>query len=116
VPPLRTDNYKHLIALARGRFGQAVGDDIPEGDLYFLKDGGKTGNQQDLMRPFASKVKPTIIFTMRRDEESLTQRLQPVEGGVGAYQQWNASTLSAPPHRPPRRPTSSVTQAALPAT
>ena len=76
------DNYKRLIELARGRFGEAVGDDIPDGDLYFLMDGGKNGNQQDLSKPFASKPKSVKVFTLWRDEDSMTQRLQRVRGGI----------------------------------
>jgi hypothetical protein len=36
VPPLRYESLKRLIELARSRFGVEVGDDIPEGDLYFF--------------------------------------------------------------------------------
>jgi hypothetical protein len=81
------DNYKRLIELARGRFGEAVGDDIPDGDLYFVMDGGKTGNQQDLLKPFASKPKSVKIFTLWRDEDSMIQRLQRVKGGIATYRQ-----------------------------
>ena len=87
MPPLRMDNYKRLIELARGRFGEAVGDDIPDGDLYFVMDGGKTGNQQDLLKPFASKPKSVKIFTLWRDEDSMIQRLQRVKGGIATYRQ-----------------------------
>ena len=40
TPPLRMDNYKRLIELARGRFGEVVEDNIPDGDLHLLMDGG----------------------------------------------------------------------------
>ena len=36
VPPLRYECLKRLIELARSRFGAVVGDDIPQGDLYFF--------------------------------------------------------------------------------
>ena len=55
MPPLRLDNYKRLIELARGRFGTEVGDDIPEGDLYFVLDGGKAGNTTALLKPFCKQ-------------------------------------------------------------
>jgi len=87
VPPLRLDNYKRLIELARGRFGTEVGDDIPEGDLYFVLDGGKAGNTTDLLKPFASKAKTVRTFTLWRDEDSMTQRLARVKGGIGTYRQ-----------------------------
>ena len=45
VPPLQDESFKRLAELARSRFGVEVGDDIPEGDLYFLFDGGKLGNE-----------------------------------------------------------------------
>jgi len=87
MPPLRMDNYKRLIELARGRFGETVGDDILDGDLYFVMDGGKTGNQQELLKPFASKLKSVKLFTLWRDEDSMTQRLQRVKGGIATYRQ-----------------------------
>ena len=44
MPPLRLDNYKRLIELARDRFGTELGDEILVGDWYFVLDGGKSGN------------------------------------------------------------------------
>ena len=87
MPPLRMDNYRRLIELARARFGAEVGDDIPGGDLYFLLDGGKTGNQQELLKPFTGKQKTVKHFTLWRDEDSLTQRYQRVKGGIATYRQ-----------------------------
>ena len=87
MPPLRMDNFRRLIELARARFGADVGDDIPGGDLYFLLDGGKTGNQQDFLKPFTAKQKTVKHFTLWRDEDSLTQRYQRVKGGIATYRQ-----------------------------
>jgi hypothetical protein len=64
MPPLRMDNYRRLIELAWARFGAEVGNDIPRGDLYFLLDGGKTGNQQELLKPFTGKQKTVKQFTL----------------------------------------------------
>ena len=87
MPPLRLGKYKRLIKLAQGRFGTVVGDDIPEGDLYFVLDGGTTGNIIDLLKPFASKAKTVRSFTLWRDEDNMTQRLARVKGGIGTYKQ-----------------------------
>ena len=41
APPLRADQLRRPIDIARSRFGNEVaGDEIPKGDLYFLFDGG----------------------------------------------------------------------------
>ena len=100
VPPLRIENCKRLIELARGRFGQEVGDDdLPEGDLYFVLDGGKSGNTAELLKPFANKAKTVRTFTLWRDEDSMTQRLSRVKGGIGTYRQ--AETLLIVSASPP---------------
>jgi len=87
VPPLRYEPFKRLIELARGRFGPEVGDDIPDGDLYFLFDGGKMGNQVELLKPFSGKPKSVKTFILWRDEDSLVQRQFRVRGGIGTYRQ-----------------------------
>ena len=87
VPPLRYESLKRLIELARSRFGAVVGDDIPEGDLYFLFDGGKIGNQVELLKPFAGKPKSVKTFVLWRDEDSLMQRQLRVRGSIGTYRQ-----------------------------
>ena len=88
MPPLRYESLKRLIELARSRFGAVAGDDnIPEGDLYFLFDGGKIGNQVDLLKSFAGKPKSVKTFVLWRDEDSLRQRQLRVRGSIGTYRQ-----------------------------
>jgi hypothetical protein len=88
VPPLRTDKFQELVTAARSRFGAEVPDgELPPGDLYFLCDGGKPGNQTELMRPFHGMTKSVRTFTLWRDEESLVMRLARQRGTVGTYRQ-----------------------------
>ena len=89
VPPLRAEQVRRLVELTRGRFGtsEVAADEIPMGDLYFLFDGGRAGNQNELLKPFAGKPKSVKTFMLWRDEDSLTQRLQRVGTGIGTYRQ-----------------------------
>ena len=87
VPPLRVELVRRLLDIAKSRFGSQEGDGVPEGDLYFLFDGGKSGNQADLLKPFQSKQKTVKTFLLWRDEDSVTQRLQRVKGGIGSCRQ-----------------------------
>ena len=87
VPPLRAELVRRLLDLAKSRFGSQEGDGVPEGDLYFLFDGGKSGNQAELLKPFQSKQKTVKTFLLWRDEDSVTQRLQRVKGGIGSCRQ-----------------------------
>lgn len=84
IPPLRSEPMRRLLDVALNRFGP---DEIPEGDLYFLFDGGRSGNQGDLLKPFHGKPKSVKTFLLWRDEASLMQRLQRVKGGVGSCRQ-----------------------------
>ena len=99
MPPLRLDNYKRLIELARDRFGTEVGDEILVGDWYFVLDGGKSGNNVELLKPFVSKAVTLRSFTLWRDKDSMTQRLARVEGGIGTYRQGGALLIvsASPP-------------------
>ena len=45
VPPLRVELVRRLLDLAKVPLWVSGGDGVPEGDLYFLFDGGKSGNQ-----------------------------------------------------------------------
>ena len=41
VPPLRAEQLRRLVDIARSRFGDEVAnDELPKGDLYFMFDGG----------------------------------------------------------------------------
>ena len=56
VPPLRYASFKRLIELARSRFGVEVGGRHPGGRLVLLFDGGKMGNQVELLKPFRGQT------------------------------------------------------------
>ena len=105
MPPLRLDNYKRLIELARDRFGTEVGDEILVGDWYFVLDGGKSGNNVELLKPFVSKAVTLRSFTLWRDKDSMTQRLARVEGGIGTYRQGGALLIvsASPPALTPTK-------------
>ena len=64
VPPLRAELVRRLLDLAKSRFGSQEGGGVPEGDLYFLFDGGKSGNQAELLKPFHSKQKTVKTFLL----------------------------------------------------
>ena len=88
IPPLRAEPLRRLVEIARSRLGADVQDDeLPDGDLYFLFDGGRSGNHSELLKPFTGKPKSVKTFMLWRDEDSLTQRLSRVKGGITAYQQ-----------------------------
>jgi len=78
---------RRLLDFAKNRV-EVEPDDIPEGDLYFLFDGGRAGNQAELLKPFQGQQKSVKTFLLWRDEDSLTQRLQRVKGGIGSCRQW----------------------------
>ena len=105
MPPLRLDNYKSLIELARDRFGTEVGDEILVGDWYFVLDGGKSGNNVELLKPFVSKAVTLRSFTLWRNKDSMTQRLARVEGGIGTYRQGGALRIvsASPPALTPTK-------------
>ena len=105
MPPLRLDNYKRLIELARDRFGTELGDEILVGDWYFVLDGGKSGNNVELLKPFVSKAVTLRSFTLWRDKDSMTQRLARVEGGIGTYRQGGALLIvsASPPALTPTK-------------
>ena len=48
-------------------------------------DGGKMGNQVELLKPFTGKPKSVKTFTLWRDEDSLMQRQLRVRGSIGAW-------------------------------
>jgi len=50
-----------------------------------LFDGGKMGNQVELLKPFAGKPKSVKTFVLWRDNDSLMQRQVRVRGSIGTY-------------------------------
>ncbi|MFM7986733.1 MAG: hypothetical protein ACKPKO_46205, partial [Candidatus Fonsibacter sp.] len=80
-----------MIELAKSRFGVEVGDDIPEGDLYFVFDSGKMGNQVELLTPFTGKPKSVKTFVLWRDEDTLMQRKLLIRGNIGTYRKRGAA-------------------------
>ena len=89
VPPLRTEQLRRLIDLARGRFGAEVAEDeIPKGDLYVLFAGGRLGNTSELLKPFQSMTKTVKTFQLWKDEASLMNRHKRVsKGTIGSFRQ-----------------------------
>ena len=87
VPPLRSEPLRRLVELARSRVGptEVTDEELPEGDIYFLFDGGKFGNQGELLKPFAGKPKSVKSLLLWRDEDSYHARYQRVRG-VGSCQ------------------------------
>lgn len=84
-PPLRPEPYKRLIEMARsrGRGDETETDDgIDETDMFFLMDGGKSGHQTELLRPFHSKKKVVKQYILIKDENSQLNRMQRARGGI----------------------------------
>ncbi len=79
VPPLRMDLHKAAMDVAFKRRG-GDGVDLDDGDLYFVLDGGKTGNANDLLRTFQGKSKVVKTFVITRDEDSVVSRLGRIAG------------------------------------
>jgi hypothetical protein len=52
-----------------------------------LFDGGKMGNQVELLKPFTGQPKSVKTFILWRDEDSLMQRQLRVRGSIGTYRQ-----------------------------
>ena len=77
----------------------------PWGGLYFVLDGGKSGNNVELLKPFVSKAVALRSFTLWRDKDSMTQRLARVEGGIGTYRQGGALLIvsATPPALTPTK-------------
>jgi hypothetical protein len=88
APPLRAEQLRRLVDLARSRFGAEVADDeIPKGDLYFMFDGGRPGNTNELLKPFQSMTKTVKTFHLWKDEASLTNRYKRNKGTIGSFRQ-----------------------------
>ena len=93
TPPLQADRYKTLISACLQRHGPT--EDLTEGDIFFILDGGKAGNQSEFLKVFP-KLRSAKQFLVFRDEESLTQRYNKVQGvGVCKGQQENLLAVSA---------------------
>ena len=95
IPPLqRGDATLNLLEAARARCAQprlATGLDAPEGsldagDIYFLLDGGMTGNVGTLLKQFQTKDKVSKTFTVLKDLASVDKRHERVRG-VGNVKQ-----------------------------
>ena len=95
IPPLqRGDATLNLLEAARARCAQprlATGLDAPEGsldagDIYFLLDGGMTGNVGTLLKQFQTKDKVSKTFTVLKDLASVDKRHERVRG-VGNIKQ-----------------------------
>ena len=95
IPPLqRGDAILNLLEAARARFAPPrlpTGLDAPEGsldagDIYFLLDGGMTGNVGALLKQFQTKDKVSKTFTVLKDLASVDKRHERVRG-VGNVKQ-----------------------------
>ncbi len=80
VPPFRSENYRTIMDIAGQRKANTDSTTIMDGDVYFIFDGGKTGNGGDLLKPFFGKPKSVKQFTIIKDEESVTARLGRIAG------------------------------------
>ena len=87
VPPLRPEPFKRLIELARTRDTADDDETISDGDMFFLLDGGRQGNQHEILRPFQGKKKHVKTYVLWRDEESQLTRLQRNRGGINTCRQ-----------------------------
>ncbi len=48
---------------------------LPPSDIYFVFDGGKTGNHNEYMKPFIGRPKFHKNWCIYQDEESMRQRI-----------------------------------------
>ena len=76
--PLRAV-YQKIIAKVLARFGDSD-EELPAGDLYFLFDNGKSGNTNDLLKPFMGKSKVVKQFLIHKEQESVAKRYKKVRG------------------------------------
>ena len=74
VSSLRLEDYTTELQLAVCRHGQE-GDELHPRDLFFSFDVGKTGNQSDILKPFAGKSKSIKTMIIYREEESVRKRM-----------------------------------------
>ena len=96
IPPLQArgeSTVKPLVEIARARLAPRLpsGEDAPEGsldagDIFFLMDGGMSGNVSTLFKAFQGKEKATKHFYIVKDLKSLDARHERVRG-VGNIRQ-----------------------------
>ena len=97
IPPLQRGDattLKPLLEVARARLAPPrlpTGMDAPEGsldagDIYFLLDGGMSGNVGAMRKAFNSKDKVSKTFTVLKDLASVDKRHERVRG-VGNVKQ-----------------------------
>ena len=82
---LRPEHVRRLIDLAKSRFGIEVDhdDDIPEGDVYFLFNGGLVSNHDELLKPFQGQKSCTYILCRNTASSERFQRVKDVIWGDG---------------------------------
>ncbi len=80
VAPLRQEFYDTLVRMVIARKEVSPEDDakdasLPEGDIYFIFDGGKMGNSADYLKPFSGRNKVVKTFFLHKEEESVQTRM-----------------------------------------
>ncbi len=69
--------------------------DLPQSDIYFIFDGGKTGNHNEYMKPFAGRTKFRKTWLIHREEESVQQRTGKSQGLATCPLQEHLHVISA---------------------
>ena len=49
--------------------------ELPTGDLYFIFDGGRPGNEREYLRPFTGMSKVVKTILLHKEEESVQARM-----------------------------------------
>ena len=89
MPTLRGEHLKRLLEIARSRFPveEVDNNEIPEGDLYFLFDASRPGNQAAILKPFYGMSKTVKTFMLWKDEESMMHRRKNGKMGISSFRQ-----------------------------
>jgi hypothetical protein len=79
IPPLPVEPFTRLIQPAKNRFMEE-GEEIPEGDLRVMCDGGRFSSSQELLKCFGTKCKRVKTFTAWWDKHSLDTAAAEAQG------------------------------------
>ena len=92
IPPLQAAKYQGMLKDVMQRHEPT--EELNDGDVFFILDGGKLGNHHEFLKPFP-KTREIRRWTVCKDEESLSKRYTVIRGvGVCKFQSETLITVS----------------------